>query len=209
MKFSDLPSGSFVIIFITPPTAYFPLSQLTYKTLSLAVRTHGDPYQLVPAARAQVQALDPEQPVFDVRTLEKIVDDDLSGVKGSADMMTVYGVIALILSASGVFALMAYSVAQRRHEIGVRMALGAQNKDVFQWVVGRAFVMALIGLAIGVPAALAVTRALSSVLFGVIQVDAPVFVGFTLLLALAAVLAAYLPARQAARVDPMEALRYE
>jgi len=193
----------------TPPIAYFPISQLTYKSLSLAVRTFGDPDELVPAARAQVQALDPEQPVFDVRTLERLVDDYLTGVKVSAEMMTVYGLIALILSASGIFALMAHSVSQRRHEIGVRMALGAQHQDVLRWVVGRALTLALVGMAIGVPAALAMTHALSSVLFGVIQVDTPVFVGFTLLLALVAVLAAYIPARWATQVDPMVALRYE
>jgi putative ABC transport system permease protein len=186
----------------TPPIAYFPISQLTYKSLSVVVRTFGDPGELVPAARAQVQALDPEQPVFDVRTLERLVDDDLSGVKVSADMMTVYGLIALILSASGIFALMAYSVSQRRHEIGVRMALGAQHQDVLRWVVGRALTLALVGLAIGIPAALAMTHALSSVLFGVIQVDTPVFVGFTLL-------PAYIPARWATQVDPIVALRYE
>jgi putative ABC transport system permease protein len=153
--------------------------------------------------------LDQEQPVFEVRTLEKIIDDDLSGVKASADMMTVYGLIALVLSASGIFALMAYSVSQRTHEIGVRMALGAQHKDVLRMVVGRALTLALIGLAIGVPAALALTRALSSVLFGVSQVDTSICVGFTLLLAFIAAFAAYIPARWATRIDPMVALRYE
>jgi len=192
-----------------PPMAYFPLSQVTYRSLSIAVRTLGDPTALATAARAQVQALDQEQPVFDVRTLEKIIDDDLSGVKVSADMMTVYGLIALALSASGIFALMAYSVSQRTHEIGVRMALGAQHKDVLRMVVGRALTLALIGLAIGVPAALALTRALSSVLFGVTQVDTQIFLGFTLLLAFVAAFAAYIPARWATKVDPLVALRYE
>ncbi len=134
--------------------------------------------------------------------LEQVIDDDLSGVKVSADMMTVYALIALILSASGIFALMAYSVSQRTHEIGVRMALGAQHPDVLRMVVGRALTLALIGLAIGVPAALALTRALSSVLLGVIQVDTPIFVAFALLLALVATLAAYIPARRAMRSIP-------
>ena len=121
--------------------AYFPLDQLTQRSLSIAVRTVGDPIALAAAARAQVQALDQEQPVFDVRTLEQVIDDDLSGVKVSADMMTVYALIALILSASGIFALMAYSVSQRTHEIGVRMALGAQHGDVLRMVVGRALML--------------------------------------------------------------------
>jgi putative ABC transport system permease protein len=193
----------------SPPMAYFSLDQMTQRSLSIALRTSGDPTAVAAAARAQVQALDQEQPVFDVRTLEKVIDDDLSGVKVSADMMTVYALIALVLSASGIFGLMAYSVSQRTHEIGVRMALGAQHKDVLRMVLGRALTLALIGLAIGVPAALALTRALSSVLLGVVQVDTPVFVGFALLLALVAALAAYLPARRAMKVDPIVALRYE
>jgi putative ABC transport system permease protein len=193
----------------TPPIAYFPVSQVTYNSLSLAVRTLGDPDGIVAAARAQVQALDPEQPVFDVRSLERVVDDDLSGVKLSADMMTIYGLIALVLSASGIFALMAYSVSQRRHEIGVRMALGAQHRDVVQWVMGRALTLALVGLAIGVPAAIAMTHALSSVLYGVVQVNTRVFAGFTVLLVLVAALAAYIPSRWATKVDPVVALKYE
>ena len=140
---------------------------------------------------------------------EKIIDDDLSGVRASASMMMVYGLIALVLSASGIFGLMAYSVSQRTHEIGVRMALGAQHQNILRMVVGQALKLALFGLAIGVPAALALTRALSSLLFGVVHIDAPVFVGFTLLLALVAAIAAYLPARRATKVDPMVALRYE
>jgi predicted permease len=192
-----------------PPMAYSPLTQVTYTSLSLAIRTQGDPTPLVAAARAQVQALDQEQPIFNVRTLEKAIDDDLSGVRASASMMVVYGLIALVLSASGIFGLMAYSVSQRTHEIGVRMALGAQHQNILRLVVGQALKLALIGLAIGVPAALALTRALSSVLFGVLQIDTRVFVGFTLLLALVAAFAAYLPARRATKVDPMVALRYE
>jgi putative ABC transport system permease protein len=189
--------------------AYLPLAQLSQRALSIVVRTSGDPTAVAAAARAQVQALDPEQPVFDVRTLEQMIDDDMSGVKVSADMMTVYALIALILAASGIFGIMAYSVSQRTHEIGVRMALGAQHQDVFRMVVGRALTLALVGLAIGVPAALALTRALSSVLLGVIRVDTPVFVGFALMLALVASLAAYIPARRAMKIEPMEALRYE
>jgi putative ABC transport system permease protein len=194
---------------VGPPTAYFPLAQLMERSLALAVRTTGDPMGLAVVARAQVQALDSDQPVYDVRSLEKIIDDDMSGVKASGDMMMVYAAIALVLAGSGIFALMAYSVAQRRHEIGVRMTLGAQSADVLRMVVGQALKLTAAGLAIGIPAAWALTRALSSMLLGVIKIDAPVFAGFTILLALTAALAAYIPAHWATKVDPIVALRYE
>jgi putative ABC transport system permease protein len=190
------------------PITYFPLSQLTSNSLSIAVRTLGDPNELVTAARAQVRALDSDQPAYDVRTLEKIMDDDLSGVRTGASMMTANALIALILAASGIFAVMAYSVSQRTHEIGVRMALGARQPDVLKMIVGQALKLAIAGLAIGVPAAVALSQALASSLM-VAQPGAPVFVGLTLLLAFVSAFAAYLPARWATRIDPMVALRYE
>jgi putative ABC transport system permease protein len=190
------------------PVVYFPLSQVTSNSFCLAVRTLGDPNELVTAARAQVRALDPDQPVYDVRTLEKIIDDDLSGVRAGASMMTANALIALILAASGIFAVMAYSVSQRTHEIGVRMALGARQPDVLKMVVGQALKLAIAGLAIGVPAAVALSHGLASVLM-VAQPGLSVFVGLTLLLAFVSAFAAYIPARWATRIDPMVALRYE
>jgi putative ABC transport system permease protein len=191
------------------PTAYCPFAQLPMASSCVVVRTSGDPIALATAARAQVRSVDPDQPPYDMRTLAQLISDDLSGVESSAHMMFVFGVVALVLSASGIYALMTYSVTQRTHEIGVRMALGAERGDVLRLVVGYAIKLTIIGLAIGVPVALALTRALSSVLFGVVQIDAPVFALFTLLLALVAAVAAYLPARRATEVDPMVALRYE
>jgi putative ABC transport system permease protein len=191
------------------PTAYFPFAQMPLASSALAVRTSGDPIALAAAARAQVRSVDADQPPYDMRTLEQLISDNVSGVESSARMMFVFGVVALVLAASGIFALMTYSVTQRTHEIGVRMALGAQRSDVLRLVVGYAIKLAIIGLAIGVPFALALTAALSSVLFGVVRIDTPVFALFTLLLALVAALAAYIPARRATQVDPMVALRYE
>ncbi len=192
----------------TSPMAYFPLSQLPVNSVTIAVRTFGDPNGLVSAARAQVRALDPDQPVYDVRTLEKIIDDDLSGVRLGASMMTNNGLIALLLAASGIFAVIAYSVSQRTHEIGVRMALGAQHSDVLKMVAGQALKLTVAGLALGFPAALALSRSLAGVL-SVIQLDISVFVGLIFLLILVAALAAYIPARWAAQVDPIVALRHE
>jgi putative ABC transport system permease protein len=194
---------------VPQPTAYFPFAQMPLASSALVVRTSGDPLALAAAARAQVRSVDADQPPYDMRTLHQLISDNVSGVEYSARMMFVFGVVALVLSASGIFALMTYSVTQRTHEIGVRMALGAQRGDVLKLVVGYAIKLAIIGLAIGVPIALALTRVLSSVLFGVVRIDTPVFALFTLLLALVAALAAYIPARRATQVDPMVALRYE
>jgi len=130
-------------------------------------------------------------------------------VQSSATMMTAFGILALILAAAGIFAVMAYSVLQRTHEIGVRMTLGAQRIDVLRLVIGHAAKLAAIGLGIGVAGALAIARVLTSVLFGVVRMDWLTFVGLTALLAAVAALAAYVPARWAMRVDPMVALRYE
>jgi putative ABC transport system permease protein len=194
---------------VPQPTAYFPFAQMPLASSALVVRTSGNPIALAASTRAQVRSVDADQPPYDMRTLEQLISDNVSGVESSARMMFVFGVVALVLSASGIFALMTYSVTQRTHEIGVRMALGAQRADVLRLVVGYAIKLAIVGLAIGVPIALALTRALSSLLFGVVRIDTPVFALFTLLLALVAALAAYIPARRATQVDPIVALRYE
>jgi putative ABC transport system permease protein len=191
------------------PTTYVPFDQVPEASSSLAVRTSGDPHALAAAARAQVRAVDPEQPPYDMRTLEQLVSDNVSGVDFSARMMLAFGLIALVLSASGIFALMAYSVMQRTHEIGVRRALGAQRIDMLQLVLGYALKLTVMGLAVGIPCALGLTRALSSLLFGVLHMDTLIFAVSAVSLALVAALAAYIPARWATKVDPMVALRYE
>jgi putative ABC transport system permease protein len=190
-------------------TTYVPFAQLPETSTSIAIRTSGDPLALTGAVRELVRTLDPDQPAYDMRSLEQIVSDNLSGVEFSARTMIVFGFIALVLAAAGIFAVMAYYVAQRTHEIGVRVALGARPGDVLRLVMGSAGAMAGIGLALGVAGALAMAYALSSVLFGVLQIDAVVFASLTALLVFVAALAAYVPARWAARVDPMVALRYE
>jgi putative ABC transport system permease protein len=191
------------------PTTYGPFAQLPQTSTALVVRTSGDPVGLAAAARAQVHKVDPEAPAYDLRTLDQLISDDVSGVQFSASMMLAFGVIALLLAAAGIFALMAYSVVQRTHEIGVRMALGAQHSDVVRLVVGYSMKLVLIGLGIGVACALALTRAISSLLLGVIRMDPLTLTVFTVVLALVATFAAYIPARRATKVDPMVALRYE
>jgi putative ABC transport system permease protein len=191
------------------PTAYVPFEQIPVTSFSFAMRVEGDPLALAPAARDAVRSVDPNEPIYDVRTLEQLISDNLSGVQQAAYMMSAFGFVALVLAAAGIFALMAFFVSQRTHEIGVRMALGAERADVLRFVVGRALKLAAIGLAIGLPFAIGVAIAVSSFLFGMIRVDVLGFVVLTLVLGLVAALAAYIPARRATRVDPMVALRYE
>ncbi len=157
------------------PTAYVPLAQHPESSSAFVVRTSGDPLTLAGPVNAQLRAVDADQPAYDIRSLEQVVSDGLSGVQLSARMMLIFGVCALTLAAAGIFAVMAYSVTQRTHEIGVRVALGARRFDVLRLVVGGAMKMAAIGLGIGLVLALLLTRALSSVLFGVVRIDIVTF----------------------------------
>ncbi len=191
------------------PTAYVPLTQVPVRSSSIVVRTGSDPNAFAAGVMAQLRSIDPDTPAFDVRSLEQVISDNASGVESSARMMLIFGFIALTLSAAGIFAVMAYSVGQRTHEIGVRMALGAQRVDVLRLVVSSAFKMGGIGLSIGIVISAMMARALSSALFGVVQIDVPVFAVLTALLIAVAGFAAFIPARWATKVDPMQALRYE
>ena len=189
------------------PTAYVPFAQRPQWSSAFVVRTSSDPSTLASAVVARVRSIDSDEPPYDVRTLEQVISDNVSGVESSAHMMMVFGFTALVLAAAGIFAVMSYSVTQRTHEIGVRMALGARRFDVLKLVVGKAITLAAIGLAVGVSVALLLSHMLSSLLFGVIRIDSVVFAFLTIMLAFVAALAAYIPARGATRVDPMRALR--
>jgi putative ABC transport system permease protein len=191
------------------PTAYVPFARQPESASAFVVRTSGTPLTLAGPVNAQLRAMDADQPAYDIRSLEQVVSDNLSGVQSSVHMMLIFAVCALVLAAAGIFAVMAYSVTQRTHEIGVRVALGARRFDMLRLVVGGAMKMAAIGLGIGLVLALLLTRALSSALFGVVQIDVVTFALLTSLLALVAALAAYIPACWAMKVDPMVALRYE
>jgi putative ABC transport system permease protein len=193
----------------TDPTAYVPVAQQPPASAGIAIRTTGDPLAVAAAAAAQVQALDRNQPIYDIRSLEQKISDNLSGVHSASRLMAMFGLLALALAAAGIYAIMAYLVAQRTHEIGVRMALGARPADVQRLVVRRAVSLAAVGLAIGIPAAIALARVASSLLFGFMSLDTVVFTAATAVLALVAGLAAYVPARRASKVDPMVALRCE
>ena len=156
-----------------------------------------------------MQALDPEQPIYDVRTLAEMRDNSIAQPRLNLTLLGIFAGVALALAVIGLYGVLAYQVTQRQREIGVRMALGAQRADVLQLVVGHGMRLVLAGLGIGLIGALALTRLLRALLFGVGPTDPATFAATLLLLALTALLACWLPASRASNVDPMEALRYE
>jgi putative ABC transport system permease protein len=191
------------------PAVYVLNAHLPCSSMELFLRTAGDPLSAAPTARAEVQAIDPNQPIFALMSAEQHLHDQSSGVRVSASLMSVYAVLALLLAGSGIYGVISCSVAQRTQEIGVRMAVGAGARDVLKLVVGESFLTTGIGLALGLVAAWGLTRLMSSLLYGVVAFDAWTFLDVSLVLAAAALLAAYGPARRAAKVDPMVALRCE
>jgi putative ABC transport system permease protein len=192
-----------------PPTLYLAHAQWPMGYLGVAVRTTGKPEALVQPARAALEELDPMIPVFQVSTVEQMTRDIVSQPRLYATLLLLFGVVALVLSAIGVYGVLAASVSARGREIGVRMALGARRKAVVVNVISRASVPAAVGLAIGLAAALGTGQVLNRLLFEVSAVDATTYGVVVLTLVGTALLAAWLPARRAARVDPAAALRAE
>ncbi len=191
------------------PEMYFSLRQRTERTLVLVVRTSPDPRGLVESIRAQVLALDRDLPVFQVMTMDEWRSISVFAQKIAGTLMTAFAGFALVLAATGLFGVIAYTVSERTREIGIRMALGAAPREVFRLIVGQGMLLALIGLLAGLPLALGMGRAVSSLLYGVAPNDAATFVSVASILAAVAFVACYIPARRAMRVDPMVALRYE
>ncbi|MBV8859443.1 MAG: ABC transporter permease [Acidobacteria bacterium] len=179
------------------------------RAMDLIVKTSIEPTRLVEPIRGEVQALDRDQPLGNVRTLASLVEQTIAPRRFSMTLAAVFAFVALVLGAVGLYGVLSYTVAQRAREIGIRMALGAQRKDVHRLVIAQGMALALGGVAAGVAASLALTRLMSGLLFGVSATDAPTFVLITLLLLLVALVACYLPARRASKVDPLIALRYE
>ena len=191
------------------PTLYLPVYQSPVQSMSFAIRTSVDPQSVVTAARSQIYRVDADQPVFDVKPLSRLLADQYSGIRLSAVLMAIFGLIALGLSAIGVYAVMAYNVHQRTHEIGVRMALGASSRDVLKLVIGKAIVLACIGLGIGLPVAYGISSLAASAFWGMMKLDALVFLALAGMLVAIAIVASYIPARRAMKIDPMAALRCE
>jgi len=180
-----------------------------HRAITLAVRTGGDPAQLSGAVRRETLALDPELAVYDVKTMESAVDESLAGRKFSLVLLGLFAAVALALAAVGIYGVMSYGVVQRTREIGIRMALGARQQDVLGLVVSDGLRLCVLGIAIGIALASGLARLLRGMLYGVESFDPLSYFGLTLLLALVALFACWLPARRAARVDPAVALRAE
>jgi len=159
--------------------------------------------------RREVQAIDPNLPLIAVSPISEVLDQVLWAPRMGAAMLAVFGLLALILAAVGIYGVLGYSVTQRTHEIGLRMALGAQRSDVLKMVIGQGMILTLIGVVVGLVASFLLARFMSSLLFGVAATDPVTFIGVSLVLAATALLAAFIPARRATRVDPMIALRHE
>lgn len=191
------------------PETYFPYQQYPSNFMSLVVHTASDPVSMVPAIRNQVLSVDKDQPVSDIMTMEQRLAKSVASSRFVMLLLGAFSVLALGLAAVGIYGVMAYLVTQRTQEIGVRMALGAQKRDVLKLVVAKGMALAIIGTAIGLVASLVLTRLMRSLLFGVTPTDWFTFVIASMLLLTVALLACYIPARRATKLDPLIALRYE
>jgi putative ABC transport system permease protein len=191
------------------PHMFVPARQIALNTITVYIRTQASPEALAEPIRRAVQEVNPDLPVFGVRSVSSIISDSLASRRFALQILVFFAATALLLAAIGIYGVMAYFVSQRVREIGVRMALGAQRGDVLKLVVSQGMLLASVGVAIGLVAALSLTRLISGLLFGVSATDPVTLVMFAALLAAVAFLANYIPANRAARIDPMVALRHE
>jgi len=193
------------------PEAYFALGQMAgrYRRMNIAVRTSVDPKSLVPSIQKAIREVDTNQPVYQIQTLDELIKDSVGTRRFALLILVLFASLALVLAATGIYGVISYSVAQRTQEIGIRVALGARVADVLLLVVGQCMRLALTGVVIGLVAALALTHLMTSLLFGVTPTDASTFIAVSLSLLLVALLACYIPARRATKIDPLTALRYE
>ena len=177
--------------------------------MTLVVRTDSDPLALASTLRREVQAIDKDQPIADVKTMEQLMSGSIAKTRFSAMLLMVFASVALVLAAVGIYGVMAYSVEQRTREIGIRMALGAGRRDVVAMVVRQGMMLACAGVIIGLGAAWALTRFLASLLYQVSTTDTASFLSISITLGIVALAASLIPAYRATKVDPMVALRYE
>jgi putative ABC transport system permease protein len=194
---------------IAKPEVYLPYLQAPSRSMSLVVRSVSDPASLAAAMKAQIQMIDKDLPLEDARTMQHLLAESSSGRRFNMLLLSVFATVALLLAIVGIYGVMSYTVAQRTHEIGIRVAIGAQAGDVFRMVMGHGMMLTLIGIAFGLIAAFGMSRLMTTMLFGVEATDPPTFIGIAFLLAVVAFVACYIPGRRATKVDPLVALRYE
>jgi putative ABC transport system permease protein len=191
------------------PEMYVPYAQFAPPTMNIVVRAAADPMNLVAALRDRVSAVDKNETLSAARSMDDVLGASVSQPRFSSQLLGMFAALALILAAIGLYGLMAYSITQRKNEIGIRMALGARREDILRLILRQGLRLTLIGMGLGLVASLFLTRVLSSMLFTVGPTDPQTFMLVALLLAGVALAACFIPARRAAMVDPMVALRYE
>ena len=193
------------------PEIYFALGQMAgrYRRMNLAVRTNVDPKSTVAAIQSAIREVDKDQPVYQIQTMEELIRDSVGTRRFALTILILFAVLALVLAVSGIYGVISYSVTQRTQEIGIRMALGARGGDVLRLVLGQFMRLTVVGVALGLVGAYALTRLMTSLLFGVTSTDITTFVVVSVGLSLVALVACLIPARRATRVDPLVALRYE
>jgi predicted permease len=191
------------------PYAYYPAQQTYAPAMTLVARTSGDPRAALPAMQQEIRKMEATLPVLNPQTMTDVIDASLWAPRMGAMLLGLFGVLALTLATVGIYGVMSYSVTRRTREIGIRMALGAKGGDVLGMVLGEGMVLTCTGMVLGIGAAVAVTRLVAKLLFGVSPTDLPTFAGISLLLGVVALVANYLPARRATAVDPLVTLKYE
>lgn len=191
------------------PMVYWPHSELAFGTMTYMVRTENDPMSLAVTAERTIHNLDKDLPVSDVRPMSAWLAQSTAKERFSSVLLTIFALVALLLAVVGLYGVLAYSVTQRTHEIGIRIALGAKGLDIFKLILGQGMLLTCVGLIIGLAAAFGLTRLLTTMLFGVNATDPMTFIAIGLLLLFVAFLACYIPARRATKVNPITALRYE
>jgi putative ABC transport system permease protein len=193
------------------PEVYFALGQMAwrYRRMNLVVRTSVEPKSTLAAIQSAIREIDKDQPVYQVQTIAELVSESIATPRFALTILVMFAVLAVVLAVSGIYGVISYSVAQRTQEIGIRMALGARAADVLRLVLGQFMRLTLVGVVLGLVGAYALTRLMTSLLFGVTPTDVTTFVLVSIGLSLVALVACLIPARRAARVDPLVALRYE
>ena len=191
------------------PMAFWPQPELTYSAMTLAIRTRGEAMNIAAAARNVIHEIDPEQPIGEVSTMNSLMARSTARSRFNTVLLAVFSIVALVMAAVGIYGVISYSVQQRTHEIGIRMALGAQHRDVRALVVKQGIILGVIGVAAGLVASFSLTRLLASLLFEVTATDKSTFAGVAVGLFIITLIACYIPARRATKVDPLVALRYE